>query len=206
MKEKSGMWFAFLGIGLVLLLPIHGDLLGQGAVSVNKIVIAKDVSDRTPVEPGTEFTSDVGELYCFTAVNNPGDPVTITHVWSHEGEVRSRVDMTIGTSPNWRAWSVKTISPEWTGSWTVSVVDAAGSEIASTDFAVTGMEMAPEAPEAEEVEMPQPEAPEMEEAPAPPEEPVMPEPEAVEEEEMAPEEEAVPAPEAEAEPDTAAGE
>ncbi|MFQ6676387.1 MAG: DUF2914 domain-containing protein, partial [Fidelibacterota bacterium] len=152
-------------------------------------------------------------LFCFTAVNNPGDPVTLTHVWNREGEEMARVDMTIGTSPNWRAWSIKTILPDWTGAWSVSVLDTAGGEIARADFTVVApVEAVPEVPEVEEeAEMPQPEVPEVEEEEAAPpaEEPLMPQPEAVEEapapEEPveAPEEEPVPVPEDTVQQDTA---
>lgn len=191
MNKKSVTWIVFVSVCALWLLPIQGNLLAQADLGVNRIVIAKNVSDRTPVEPGTEFSSDVGELFCFTAVNNPGDPVAITHVWRHEGQVRSRVDMTIGTSPNWRAWSIKTIMPDWTGSWTVSVLDTAGAEIASTRFEVAAeMEEVPEEPV-------MPEAEEVEEVEAP-EEPPTPEAEPMEEE-------AAPTPEGEAEPDTTAG-
>ncbi|MEE9167196.1 MAG: DUF2914 domain-containing protein [Candidatus Neomarinimicrobiota bacterium] len=163
MKHKLSWIGIFLGTFLFWVFPFQNELTAQEAVSIEEMVFCEDVVDRTPVNPGTEFEAGVEKVYCFTAVANPGPKTTITHVWSHEGEEKTRVEMNVGTSSRWRTWSK--FQPEWTGSWNVTVLDAAGTEIGSADFNFGPLEAAPE-PEAEpeetvtEEEMGVPEEPE----------------------------------------------
>ena len=60
----------------------------------------------------------------------------ITHRWEHNGVVKAEVSFDIG-SPSWRAYSSKNILPEWTGQWTVRVIDSSDRVLQTSSFAVT---------------------------------------------------------------------
>ncbi|MFQ6673684.1 MAG: DUF2914 domain-containing protein, partial [Fidelibacterota bacterium] len=116
MKEKPYHLMVILAAILLWAFPFEGRLVAEEGLKISTIVVSRDVVDRVPVEAGSQFGEDVERLYCFTAVSNPGAPTTITHVWSREGEEVARVDLNVGTSPNWRTWSTKRILPAWVGS------------------------------------------------------------------------------------------
>lgn len=104
-------------------------------VEVSQAVVATGVQDREPVGADSTFTADVGALYFYTVFEGDFDEAQVEHVWLHDGEEVARVPLTV-RGPRWRTWSSKEILPEWTGSWTVKVVDADGVEHASVDFTV----------------------------------------------------------------------
>ena len=96
-------------------------------------VIAVDVMDREPVEPGTTFSADVGTLWCWTKVTG-AEGMTLEHVWSY-GEYEWVVALDIGGSP-WRTYSSKKIVPERTGEWTVAVRTMDGQVLEELTFTV----------------------------------------------------------------------
>lgn len=105
-------------------------------VEVTQAVVATGVQDREPVGPDTTFTADVGTLYFYTIFEGDFGAMPVEHVWLHEGEEIARVALTV-EGPRWRTWSSKEVLPDWTGDWTVRVVDADGVEHAAVDFTVT---------------------------------------------------------------------
>lgn len=107
------------------------------AQEVTRAVVAMGVEDREPVESGDRFTSDVDRLYFFTEFQGEFPESQFEHVWIHEGEERDRIALS-AQGPRWRTWSSKAILPEWTGQWTVRVVDSDGNELASATFQIEG--------------------------------------------------------------------
>ena len=105
------------------------------AMEVTEALVATGVQDREPVGADTTFTADVGTVYFYTVFEGDFGETQVEHVWTHEGEEIARVPLTV-QGPRWRTWSSKEILPEWTGSWTVTVVDAQGNEHASARFTV----------------------------------------------------------------------
>jgi len=167
MKQSIKYVILVIAIFSLMIIPFQDRLVAEEGFKVNTIAICRDVIDRTPVESAIEFGKEVGKLYCFTAISNPGAPAEITHVWSHNGEEMVKYKLSVGTSPNWRTWSSKMILPELTGAWNVIVLDPTGIEIGRVDFQIGLEEVAPE-------EVPEPEE-EVEEEPAPPVEEAVPE-------------------------------
>jgi membrane protein implicated in regulation of membrane protease activity len=53
---------------------------------------------------------------------------SITHRWIYNGENKGEVQFQIG-GDRWRVYSSKTLVPEWTGTWTVDVVDGDGNKL-----------------------------------------------------------------------------
>lgn len=106
------------------------------APEITQAVVASNVQDREPMGVDSTFTADVGAVYFYTVFEGDFNEMTVDHVWMYEGEEIARVPLTV-QGPRWRTWSSKEILPDWTGSWTVKVVGADGTEHASVDFTVT---------------------------------------------------------------------
>jgi len=101
-----------------------------------ELVIAIDVGERQPTGEGTEFPADVGELVAWTRVTGLAN-TTVRHVWRHQGH-EEVIELSVGGSP-WRTWSRRTIPAEWTGAWTVEVLDAQGNVLTTGEFFVGGV-------------------------------------------------------------------
>ena len=92
------------------------------------------IVDREPTDDIVMLSNDVDKVYFFTEiVNAQGE--TYTHRWEYEGQQMAEVSFAIG-SPRWRAYSSKNIKPEWTGMWTVTVLDSAGNPLKVASFEV----------------------------------------------------------------------
>ncbi len=122
--------------GLVLAIAMVGftasGLSPQEAPEV-ELVIALDVEERQPIGEGTEFSADVGQLVAWTRVTGLSN-TTVRQVWRYQGH-EEVIELSVGGSP-WRTWSRRTIPAEWTGAWTVEVLDAGGVVLATADFTV----------------------------------------------------------------------
>lgn len=107
------------------------------AFEVTEAVVATGVEDREPMGADSTFMADVGTVYFYTVFEGDFEPTQVEHVWMHDGQEIARIPLTV-EGPRWRTWSSKEILPDWTGSWTVKVVDAGGNEHISVDFTVEG--------------------------------------------------------------------
>jgi hypothetical protein len=120
-------------LGSLPLVPIPGDALLALEVEV---VFAQSVDEKQPAGVDTVFASDAGRVYCWTLVTGATDSTRITHRWFYGDTEMASVDLDIGSS-RWRTWSFKTIMPEWTGRWSVSVNDSGGRTLATSRFRVS---------------------------------------------------------------------
>jgi hypothetical protein len=100
-------------------------------LTVGRAVIAKDLDENGPVDPGTEFTTDVKRLYCITQIKGAETPVQIEHRWYLNDNLVFSLPLPI-KSVNWRTQSYKTILPDMTGNWKVVVVLMPKEEILTT--------------------------------------------------------------------------
>ena len=107
----------------------------QPAVTVEEIVICTAVENRMPAGVDTLFNKDVGQLYCFTKLNSDQDTTAIKHVWFHNDEQMSEVNLTM-KAKSWRTWSSKNIAPDWTGDWRVEVQTASGDVAGQKTFKI----------------------------------------------------------------------
>jgi len=103
------------------------------ALSVETTAICLDVQDRTPVEDGTSFPSDVGTLSCFTKIVGAETATTVYHRWYVGDTMAAEIPITVN-GPSWRCWTRKTILPSWSGACRVDVATDAGDVIASKPF------------------------------------------------------------------------
>jgi hypothetical protein len=107
----------------------------QPAITVEDISICTAIENKQPAGIDSVFSSDVGQLYCYTQLTSVQDTAVISHVWIHNNEVRASVQLTLKAA-KWRTWSSKRIVPEWTGDWRVEVQNEAGELLAKKTFKI----------------------------------------------------------------------
>ncbi len=107
----------------------------ESSLIVEEIVIARNVVDLAPQDPGTEFPVDVERLFCFTRIRGAKGNATLTHVWLHGEEKMAEISLPV-SSPNFRTYSSKRILESWTGPWRVEVLDNNGNILSSAMFEI----------------------------------------------------------------------
>lgn len=109
-------------------------------IAVEMFEFGTDVQNREIVNPDSVFSADVERVFCLTHITGMEQESTITHIWYLDGQEMASVELAVRSS-DWRTWSSKTIIPDWTGEWSVDVLDAEGNLLMSRSFTVenTGM-------------------------------------------------------------------
>ncbi len=100
--------------------------------SVARSTFTTAVVEREPKESVSELGNDQRHIYYFTELKGMSGQ-TATHRWIYKDQTMAEVKFNVG-APRWRVWSSKTLMPEWTGTWTVSVLNELGQEIFSESF------------------------------------------------------------------------
>ena len=90
------------------------------------------IQDREPVDKVSTLLNDKNRVYFFSEIKDAPNQ-KITHRWEHDGKVVSETSFDVGGS-RWRVYSNKTLDPQQTGEWKVSVVDEAGSTLGTSTF------------------------------------------------------------------------
>ncbi len=103
--------------------------------TISRDAVAQSVENREPVGMSETFPASVESLVYFTEVKDIRETMTLTHVWSHKGQVMAEISLKV-EPPSWRTWSSKRILPEWTGEWKVEVKSADGTVLASKSFTI----------------------------------------------------------------------
>lgn len=91
-----------------------------------------DIDGREPVDAVQRLTTGHDRVYFFTELRGL-EGRAVTHRWMHDGNVEATVDFEVG-GPRWRVWSSKDLLPQWTGAWTVVVVDDTGERLGLETF------------------------------------------------------------------------
>lgn len=103
------------------LVVFSSSLWADGSGEVARATFATEIQDREPVNSLTELDTTVSKVYFFTEFKNFANH-TLTHKWMFEDEVMAEVSFDVG-GPRWRTFSSKQLMPEWTGDWTVLILD-----------------------------------------------------------------------------------
>jgi hypothetical protein len=90
------------------------------------------IQDREPVDKVSNLLNDKNRVYFFSEIKDAPNQ-KITHRWEHAGKVVSETSFDVGGN-RWRVYSNKTLDPQQTGEWKVSVVDEAGSTLGTSTF------------------------------------------------------------------------
>lgn len=114
-----------------LLTLILGAFVGAAiAGDVPRAQFTSAIDSREPVdELEGAAAADLSRLYFFTELRDL-EGQTVTHRWTYDGDTMAEVSFT-PEGARWRVWSSKELLPQWTGTWTVEVVDAAGNVLSA---------------------------------------------------------------------------
>ncbi|AGP37654.1 DUF2914 domain-containing protein [Sorangium cellulosum] len=116
---------------------------GEGAAAapelqVMRLVVAKGIAGREPVEPATSFASaEIDRLYAFVELSNKDRAASeITVVFTPpDGGAPLRIPLAVGAERRFRTWAA-TRKARAAGLWSVTVNDAAGKELARASFTI----------------------------------------------------------------------
>jgi hypothetical protein len=108
----------------------------QSELKVEQAVIAKDVKDREPVEPGETFSKDAGRVFCFVKLSGGKPDTEIKMVWTR-ADAKTRTVITLPVQAGrWRTWSSKKIDAGSVGDWKVEIKDANDNLLTTVNFKV----------------------------------------------------------------------
>jgi len=115
--------------------------------SVVRSAFTRTIDEREPTENLENLTNENGQVKFFTELRDMSGQTAI-HRWEYDGKVVAEIEFNV-KGPRWRVWSSKSLIPQWTGDWKVSVVNGAGEVISeknlSYDVATAAPETAPAA-------------------------------------------------------------
>ncbi len=115
--------------------------------SVVRSAFTRTIDEREPTENLENLTNENGQVKFFTELRDMSGQTAI-HRWEYDGKIVAEVEFNV-KGPRWRVWSSKSLIPQWTGDWKVSVVNGAGEVISeknlSYDVATAAPETAPRA-------------------------------------------------------------
>jgi hypothetical protein len=83
----------------------------------------------------TDLSNDHHKIYFFSDLTGLAGQV-VTHRWEYQGKTMAEVKFNVG-GPRWRVWSSKTLLPQWTGEWRVSILDGSGNKVGGGSFNYT---------------------------------------------------------------------
>ena len=107
----------------------------EALFEVEKFTCGLSVEERELLGESTTFASDAERIYCWCLITGCEEPTIVEHVWYYGGVEKARVALDI-KYPRVRTWSYKTMLPEWTGDWSVELVNVKGDVLAKTEFRV----------------------------------------------------------------------
>jgi hypothetical protein len=103
------------------------------AGSVSRALFTIGVDNREPVIMVDSISSDSYTSISFFTELTDLSGHTITHQWMHNDKVMFEKTFDVGGA-RWRVWTSKTLLPDWTGTWTVNVLDDDRSVLESKSF------------------------------------------------------------------------
>lgn len=115
---------------------LRGGTASADGLRIIEAAVAPAVENRRPVGASDSFASDVGQLFGWLSIENPGEPKNVTMLWKREGREAFRIELQAGTSSGWRTWSRKRIQARDAGSWTVEVLSPSGAVLHTMNFEV----------------------------------------------------------------------
>lgn len=125
----------WLGVALCVAL-LAGPALAQNPAgnsgSVENATFTSGVTDGAPVDYRDSFDNTTQVVYYYAEVLDlPGQ--TIKHRWKLDGKVMQEVSIPV-QGRRQAVWSKIEMQPEWTGAWTVEVVNGRGEVIEVDSF------------------------------------------------------------------------
>jgi hypothetical protein len=122
--------FASLTLALALSMPLAA-AAADGSVGIS--TFTSGVSNGEPIDYRQEFFNNTPVVFFYSELLGLSGQ-TVRHRWSLEGKPMQEVAIEV-TRARQTAWSKSVMQPEWTGNWTVEVVDQAGKVLGRWNFA-----------------------------------------------------------------------
>jgi hypothetical protein len=118
--------------GLILLLTLCLST-NAAAGEIRRALFTTGIDNREPVGivDNIDSASD-NSISFFTEITNMSGQ-TITHQWTHLDKIMFEKTFEV-KAERWRVWTSKTLIPNWTGTWTVNVLDAERELLTSKSF------------------------------------------------------------------------
>ena len=110
-------------------------ILGGTAAAgeVSRAQFTTSIDDREPVSMIDSLDSSVGNsISFFTEISDMAGQI-VTHQWTHQDKIMFEKTFQV-KADRWRIWTSKTLIPDWTGTWTVNVLDNERVLLASKNF------------------------------------------------------------------------
>ena len=85
------------------------------------------VVNREPTDNVVMLSNNSKKIYYFSELSNLKGR-NIAHRWLHQGKVMAEIKFDI-KSDRWRVFSSKKIDPNWTGEWSVELIDENGTPL-----------------------------------------------------------------------------
>jgi hypothetical protein len=124
--KSQSIW----GLILVLTLGLSGNAT---AGEITRALFTTGIDNREPVAIVDSIDSTSSNSISFyTEITNMSGQ-TITHQWTHLDKIMFEKTFEV-KAERWRVWTSKTLIPNWTGTWTVNVLDADRELLASKSF------------------------------------------------------------------------
>ena len=103
------------------------------AGEVSRAMFTIGVQDREPVLSVDSINSTAYSSISFFTELNEMSGHNVTHQWTYNDEVMFEKTFEV-KGPRWRVWTSKNLAPDWTGSWTVNVLDDDRTVLSSRTF------------------------------------------------------------------------
>ena len=103
------------------------------AGEVSRAMFTLGVQDREPVLSVDSIKSGAYNSISFYTELNELAGSNVTHQWTYNDKVMFEKTFEV-KGPRWRVWTSKTLIPDWTGSWTVNVLDEERNVLSSKTF------------------------------------------------------------------------
>ena len=118
------------GLILILTLCLSGN---AAAGEISRALFTTGIDNREPVGIVDNIDSTaINSISFFTEITNMSGQ-TVTHQWTHLDKIMFEKTFEV-KAERWRVWTSKTLIPNWTGTWTVNVLDAERELLTSKSF------------------------------------------------------------------------
>lgn len=132
-------WTYLFALSLIVALPIQvpaeeaEQATSKGSVA--RAIFTSGIVDREPVDDLATMPNSAERIYFFSELRDLEGQI-VTHRWEYNDKVMAEVKFKVG-GPRWRVYSSKNLLPEWTGHWTVIVLDENDWPIKASVFEYT---------------------------------------------------------------------
>jgi hypothetical protein len=115
---------------LTMTLSIGGNAY---AGTVSRALFTIGIDNHEPVIMVDSISADSYDSISFFTELNGMSGKTVTHQWVFDDKVMFEKSFEVN-GDRWRVWTSKTLIPDWTGTWTVKVLNEDGSVLERKTF------------------------------------------------------------------------